>query len=130
MCDDLGRLILAGTNWDVGMYYILGAEALYLKETIQGAIKMQLGNVVVKSDSQRVVQAITSHPIGRSQVNLIIIAIQNFLLLFPNSEVKFVKRQSNMVVHSLAKAAISWTRRDDQNVHPSCISKLLINKLR
>ncbi|XP_058750283.1 uncharacterized protein LOC131623301 [Vicia villosa] len=47
--------------WDLGTLSILEAEALALKEAICRAIALHLKNVIFKSDSQQVVQAIHSN---------------------------------------------------------------------
>ncbi|XP_058726730.1 uncharacterized protein LOC131598114 [Vicia villosa] len=65
--DDLGNFITAGVAWDVGSSSTLEAEALALKEAIQGALALHLDHVVFSSDSQQVVQAIHSNSIGGSE---------------------------------------------------------------
>ncbi|GAU48916.1 hypothetical protein TSUD_301710 [Trifolium subterraneum] len=42
-------------------------------------------------------------------------------------EVKFTKRQANMVAHKLARAAISWASRYYLEMIPICIEIILIN---
>lgn len=60
-------------------------------------------NVIFESDSQRVIQVIQSNTSDFSEFRLIIQSIQILFLFYPNFEVKFIKRQTNMVVHFLAK---------------------------
>jgi hypothetical protein len=43
--------------------------------------------------------------------------------------VKFIKRQANMVAHTLARVAISWSRRYIVNTLPACIATLLNNEM-
>jgi hypothetical protein len=43
--------------------------------------------------------------------------------------VKFVKQQANMVAHTLARAAISWSRRYIINTLPACIATLWNNEM-
>ncbi|XP_058762486.1 uncharacterized protein LOC131635871 [Vicia villosa] len=101
--DDYGNFVNAGVAWDVGSSSILEAEALALKEAIQGALALHLDHVVFASDSQQVVQAIHSNSIRGSEFSFIIHSIKLLLLNFPNFEVEFVKRQENMVAHCLTK---------------------------
>ncbi|PNX71571.1 hypothetical protein L195_g027451, partial [Trifolium pratense] len=37
--------------------------------------------------------------------------IKTLFLIYPNIEVKFIKRQANRVAHTLARAAYSWSSR-------------------
>ncbi|XP_058785019.1 uncharacterized protein LOC131659924 [Vicia villosa] len=126
--DNRGRFILAGTAWDSNFRSIVEAEALALKEAILDAIANQFEKVIFESDSQKVVQAIHSKHCGNSEFSLLILSIQSLLQLYVNFEVKFVKRQANMVAHSLAKTAYSWPRRNVFNLPPPCIEFLLINE--
>ncbi|XP_058788236.1 uncharacterized protein LOC131662466 [Vicia villosa] len=110
--DDHGEFVVAGTAWDGGTFFVLEAEALALKEAIREVL----------------VHGLKSNSCGNSEFNVIINSIKLLLLAFPNFEVKFVKRQANLVAHSLAKAANSWTRRMLFDVIPLCISSYLINE--
>jgi hypothetical protein len=51
------------------------------------------------------------------------------MLLNPNFKVRFVKRQANIVAHSLARAAISWPRRYLFDSLPLCIATYLHNEM-
>jgi hypothetical protein len=44
---------------------------------------------------------------GISEFSFLISQINNILFCNPNFEVKFIKRQTNMVAHTLARAAIA-----------------------
>jgi hypothetical protein len=66
---------------------------------------------------------------GSSEFSLLICHINNMLLSNPNFKVKFIKRQANMVAHTLARAAISWSSRCIFETLPLCISQLLINEM-
>ncbi|XP_058742418.1 uncharacterized protein LOC131614899 [Vicia villosa] len=129
MRDHMGSFMFAGAAWDFSHYPILEAEALALKEAIQSAIDMEVQNVIFESDSLRTVQAIHGKLQGVSEFSCIISSIHSLLLNFPNFEVKFVKRQANMVAHSIAKAANSWTRRSLFHMIPLCIEQFLFNDM-
>jgi hypothetical protein len=47
----------------------------------------------------------------------------------PNLKVEFIKRQTNMVAHFLAKAAIFWASRFTFEILPLCITPLLNNEM-
>lgn len=116
-------------TWDIGTLSVIEAEALALKEAIRGAIDLYLDNMIFKSDSHRIVQAIQSNHNGVSKFNFIIKFIIRMLHVFPNFELKFIKRQANLVAHSLAREANSWSRHNVFNLIPPCIEQHLINEL-
>jgi hypothetical protein len=53
------------------------------------------------------VDAIHKLGVGNSEFSSLICNINNILLSNPNFVVKFIKRQANMVAHSLVRVAIS-----------------------
>ncbi|XP_058776491.1 uncharacterized protein LOC131650796 [Vicia villosa] len=116
------------TAWDSSTFSVLEAEALALKEAIQSVIMLHNAPTIFESDSQQVVQALSSNTPGSSGFISIINSIKSLLLDFPNFEVKFIKRQANMVAHTLAKAANSWSRRYMFDVISPCITFYLINE--
>ncbi|XP_058784021.1 uncharacterized protein LOC131658781 [Vicia villosa] len=87
-----------GTSWNVDIYTVVEAEALALKEAVQGSIQMQMERITFESDSQMVVQAISANYVGNFEFCVIIYSIKNLLDLHPNFEVKFVKRQFDNLV--------------------------------
>jgi hypothetical protein len=66
-----------------------------------------ISHVIFETDSKSVVDAIRHFRGGNSKFSLFIYSINNFLLCNPNFKIEFIKRQANIVVHSLARAAIS-----------------------
>ncbi|XP_058774507.1 uncharacterized protein LOC131648802 [Vicia villosa] len=127
--NSIGSFITAGVAWDVGTMSIVKAEALALKEAMQHAISLNMECVIFESDSQVVVQAVNSNATGCSELSFIFLSIKRMLVSFPNFGVKFVKRQANVVAHSLTKAANSWSRRSSLSIIPSCIEFHLINDM-
>jgi hypothetical protein len=65
---------------------------------------------------------------GNSEFSLLISNIKNVMSQNPNFVVKFIKRQANMVAHTIARAAISWPSRYIFESLPHCISSLLLNE--
>ncbi|XP_058751093.1 uncharacterized protein LOC131624131 [Vicia villosa] len=126
--NDHGNFIAAGTAWDMCNFSVLEAEALALKEAIQASSTFHNAPMIFESDSQQVVKALGSNSKGSSEFITIINSIKSLLLDFPNFEVKFIKRQANMVAHNLAKAANFWSRRCLFDVIPPCITFHLINE--
>ncbi|KAK2456441.1 hypothetical protein QL285_003807 [Trifolium repens] len=105
--DERGQFIRAGTNWMDGELSIIEAEALALLEAMRMACNMNMHKVMFETDAQIVVGAANSNHVGVSLFSTIICNIKNLLLLNPNFEVKFVKRQANSVAHKLARATNS-----------------------
>jgi hypothetical protein len=67
--------------------------------------------VVFESDSATVVQALSSPGHGDSESMLLFLVLFIKLSLHSNFEVKFVKRQTNMIAHTLTKAVCYWASR-------------------
>ncbi|MCH81027.1 cytochrome P450, partial [Trifolium medium] len=127
--DHLGRFILAETTWMDGNCSILEGEAIALLEALKVMTQRGISHVIFETDSKTVVDAIHHLRGGSSEFSFIIRRINNILLCNPNFKVKFVKRQANMVAHTLARAAISWPSRCTFETLPLCITPLLNNEM-
>jgi ribonuclease HI len=127
--DEMGQFILAGTQWKRGAFTVPEAEALALLEAMQTTCNMNLENIIFESDAQVVTDAVHATNVGISMFSTIISSIKDLLLLNPNFEVKFVKRQANSVAHKLARAANSWASRCVFYSIPPCIEDQLINEM-
>jgi hypothetical protein len=66
---------------------------------------------------------------GVSEFSHIVCNINNVLLTNPNFLVRFVKRQTNLVAHTLARVASSWPRRCTFESIPLCITTILSNEI-
>jgi hypothetical protein len=94
-------------------------------------------HVIFETDLKSVVDAIHNLCHGSSEFSSIICNIKNVLLQNlnnvllqnPNFMVKFIKRQANMVAHTLARAVISWTSCYIIDMLPLCITSLLNNEM-
>jgi hypothetical protein len=82
-----------------------------------------------ETDSKSVVDAIYHFCGESSEFSFLISHIINILSRNPNFKVIFIKRQANMVAHSLARAAISWVSRCIFETLPHCITPLLNNEM-
>ncbi|CAJ2643912.1 unnamed protein product [Trifolium pratense] len=127
--DHLGNFVMAGTGWREGNYSIVEGEALALFEALKVMEQKGLSHVLVETDSKSVVNAIQHLRDGHSQFSVLIRSIKNVLLLHPNFKVSFIKRQANMVAHTLARAATSWSSRCIFETLPSCIASILSNEM-
>jgi ribonuclease HI len=66
-----------------------------LKEAISEVIERGLSHVIFESDSKILVDAISSICVDSFELTILVSHIKSLLLLAPNFEVKFVKRQAN-----------------------------------
>jgi ribonuclease HI len=107
----------------------LEGESLALIEALRVLEQRGITHVVIEMDSKTVVDAIYHLRNGYFEFSLIISQINNILRCNPNFEVKFIKRQANMVAHTLARAAISWSRRCIFESLPPCILTLMNNEM-
>jgi hypothetical protein len=96
---------------------------------MQAAYNRNMDNVIFESDAQVVTGVVHANHVGRSLFSALISSIKNLLLVKPNFEVKFVKRQANLVAHKLARAAISWASHCIFYSIPPCIENQLLNEM-
>jgi ribonuclease HI len=108
---------------------IMEGEGLALLEAIILITSQGLNNVIFESDSQSIVNVVNANFDGNSEHCSIVTCIRQLLSSFTNFKVKFIRRQANMVAHTLARAAISWASRCHFETLPICISDLLINEM-
>jgi ribonuclease HI len=127
--DHRGHCVVAGTAWNEGRCSVLEGEALALLHVVKELELRGLSQVIIETDSKCVVDAIHHFRGGNSEFSSIICHINNVLSLNPNFMVKFIKRQANMVAHTLARVAISWSRRYIVDTLPTCIATLLFNEM-
>jgi hypothetical protein len=86
-------------------------------------------HVIFESDSKNVVDVIHNIHGGAFEFSSIICNINRILLANPNFVVKFIRRQANMVAHTLAKAVGSWARCCTFETLPLCITAYLNNEM-
>jgi ribonuclease HI len=119
--------LLAGSNIFHGGLNIIEGEAMAIKKAITELLQRGFSHVIIESDSQIVInQVASSMQQGSSVFSFIISNIKSLLLLVPNFEVKFVKWQTNMVVHSLARVTYSKTSCCIFNLVLPCINIFLL----
>jgi ribonuclease HI len=124
----MGQFQLAGTNILHSPLSVLEGEAMALIEAMEEVVHRGYSYVIFESDSQLVVDAISSRQVGLSEFSILISRIQSLLRMNNYFEVKYVKRQANKVAHSLARAAFSMSRRRIFDSAPRCIDTYLINE--
>jgi ribonuclease HI len=127
--DHRGCFVMAETTWIDGSCSIVEGESIALLEALKVLSQRGYSHVIFETDSKSVVDAIHHIRGGVSEFSSLVSNINNFLSCNQNFMVKFVKRQANMVAHTLARAAISWSRRCTFKTLPICITLLLNNKM-
>ncbi|PNX94194.1 cytochrome p450 [Trifolium pratense] len=127
--DHMGRFVRAGTLWNEGKCSIMEGEATALLVAMKEMEHMGITHVIFETDSKSVVDATHTLRVGASEFSSLICNIQNVLLLNSYFMVKFIKRQANMVAHTLARAAISWPSRCTIEMLPLCITSFLNNEM-
>jgi ribonuclease HI len=127
--DHTGMFVAAGTSWMEGICSIIEGESIALLHALNELVQQGVSHAIFETDSKSLVDAIQHIHVGVSDFSLIVRQINNVLSLNPNFMVRFVKRQANIVAHTLARAAISWPRRCNLDSLPLCISSLLHNEI-
>jgi ribonuclease HI len=123
--DTYGSFIAAGTNSCMQKLTAAEGEATALLEAMREAYAKGLTNIIFESDSKVVVDAIHANYQGTSELYSILSSIRALLHCNANFEVKFSRRQANMAAHTLARAAISWSRCCIFETLPLCITAYL-----
>jgi ribonuclease HI len=127
--DSRGHFKLAATNIVYSSHSVMEGEALALIDAMEEMIQRGHTSVTFESDSKIVVDAISSSQHGLSEFHILISHIQSLLSLHNYFEVKYVKRQANIVAHTLARAAYSMSHRCIFDSIPRCIETVLNNEI-
>lgn len=72
---------------------------------------------------------ISSHRFGASEFYVIVSNIISMLASHSDFDIKFARRQANMVAHTLARAAYSWSSHHVFEICPPCTKPLLTNDI-
>jgi ribonuclease HI len=124
-----GNFIMGGSSWIDGLCSSNQGEALALFEAMQTLQRRGYNNVIFETDAHNVVVALRRRNHGLSEFSFIINKIKCMLSSVPGFEVKPIRRQANRIAHSIARAALSWSRRHVFDVVPLCIHNLLFNEM-
>jgi ribonuclease HI len=112
-----------------GSCSIVEGESIALLEALKVMGQRVISQVIFETDSKSVVDAIHHFRGGSFGFSIIISNINNTLSCNSNFMVKFIKRQTNMVAHTLARAVISWSSRCTFETLPIYITRLLNNEM-
>ncbi|XP_073278711.1 uncharacterized protein [Primulina huaijiensis] len=105
--DSIGTFMVSRSSMRNGWLEVKEAEALALLEAMQWTSSFELQDVIFESDSKTVVNAITSKNVDYTEFGSIICGCCQLIDAHPSFKIQHVRRQANMVAHTLARAAIS-----------------------
>ncbi|XP_024640655.1 uncharacterized protein [Medicago truncatula] len=127
--NDAGLFVSALTSWMRPKLSPHEGEALGLWHAMSWALSSGFHNVIFETDSKMLVDVVHSDNAGISEFYVIVSKIRGLLALHYNFEVKFVRRQANMVAHTLANVAILNASRHIYDYAPLCIQHYLRNDM-
>jgi hypothetical protein len=104
-----GVFVITWANLSQQVQYGSKEGALTLPEAMKDIASQGINHVNFEINSKRIADALRRPHAEASQFSAIICNVQNMLSLNSNFEVKFIKRQTNIVTHKLAKVTTSWT---------------------
>ncbi|GAU47896.1 hypothetical protein TSUD_25110 [Trifolium subterraneum] len=127
--DNSGHFMVGMTQWQQTVISSVEGEACALLLAMEEARHRGLDRVQFESDSKVLIEAIHMKRRGNSEFLSIVHDILSLMSSFVNFEVKFVRRQANLVAHTLARAANSWASFHRFENIPFCIEHLVFNEI-
>jgi hypothetical protein len=95
-------------------------------DAMKEANPRSLDMIQFESDSH---EAIRTRHNDISYFNLIVADITKIMLSWVNFEVKFIRRQANMVAHALVRTTNSWASFHKIEIVSLYIERLLVNEM-
>ncbi|GAU41854.1 hypothetical protein TSUD_366010 [Trifolium subterraneum] len=127
--DNSGHFMAGMTQWQQTVTSSVEGEAWALLLAMEEARHRGLNRVQFESDSKVLIEAIHMKRRGNSEFLSIVHDIIGLMSSFINFEVKFVRRQANLIAHTLARAANSWASFHRFENIPFCIDRLIFNEM-
>ncbi|GAU32086.1 hypothetical protein TSUD_53540 [Trifolium subterraneum] len=127
--DNSGHFMAGMTQWQQTMISSVEGEACALLLAMEEARHRGLDRVQFESDSKVLIEAIHMQRRGNSEFLSIVHDILSLMSSFINFEVKFVRRQANLVAHTLARATNSWANFHRFENILFCIEHLIFNEM-
>ncbi|GAU34839.1 hypothetical protein TSUD_259190 [Trifolium subterraneum] len=127
--DARGSFVLAGSSWINCRCSVTEGEALAVLAAMKELHERGYSNVIFETDSQIVANSISSNRSGVSEFSSVVSTIRRMLSIRNDFKVKSIRRQANMVAHTLARAAVSWPSRCTFDLLPTCIELLIDNEM-
>ncbi|GAU45117.1 hypothetical protein TSUD_183250 [Trifolium subterraneum] len=127
--DNSGHFMAGMAQWQQTVISSVEGEAWALLLAMEEARYRGLDRVQFESDSKVLIEVIHMKRRGNSEFLSIIHDILSLMSSFINFEVKFVRRQANLVAHTLARAANSWASFHRFENIPFYIERLVFNEM-
>ena len=103
-----GEFIWANTTWFNGLPQSNEVEAKDLKEAINWFDNLRFSSVSIKLDCKQVVGGIFNNLSTNFMFGAILNGCKASLLNHQNFKISFIRRQTNNVVHLLARTSLSY----------------------
>ncbi|GAU33253.1 hypothetical protein TSUD_333760 [Trifolium subterraneum] len=127
--DNSGQFMAGMTQWQQTVISSVEGEAWALLSAMEEARYRGLDRVQFQSDSKVLIEVIHMKRRGNSEFLSIVHDILNLMSSFINFEVKIVRRQANLVAHTLARVTNSWANFHRFENIPFCIERLVFNEM-
>ncbi|GAU48605.1 hypothetical protein TSUD_327170 [Trifolium subterraneum] len=127
--DNSGHFMAGMTQWQQTVISSVEREAWALLLAMEEARHRGLDRVQFESDLKVLIETIHMKRRGNSEFLSIVHDIISLMSSFKNFEVKFVRRQANLVAHTLARAVNSWASFHRFENIPFCIEHLIFNEM-
>ncbi|GAU34295.1 hypothetical protein TSUD_20010 [Trifolium subterraneum] len=127
--DNSGHFMAGMTQCQQTVISSVEGETWALLLAMEEARHRGLNRVQFESDSKVLIEVIHMKRRGNSEFLSIVHDILSLMSSFINFEVKFVRRQANLVAHILARAANSWASFHRFENIPFCIERLVFNEM-
>jgi ribonuclease HI len=105
--DSSGALLMGKSEYLHLYVSVLEAESLGLPHSLKMAISNHLHYVTFETDSKSLADALKVHNVPLNEFGDLVTEIKSLLSGNPDYVVSFVRRQTNRVAHSIARAALS-----------------------
>lgn len=104
MClrDSQVQFVSARTAWDPSLPSVIEDEALGLHHALQWLINMDVEIVQIELDCKTVVDGLRNRKGNFTELGVVLNKCRTLLQNFPSYQVSFVRRQANIVAHTLA----------------------------
>eukprot|EP00257_Ricinus_communis_P027818 XP_025015232.1 uncharacterized protein LOC112536661 [Ricinus communis] len=123
--DSAGSFVMGADGSSPGLFNVKLAEAIGLREAVQWVLSLGRSNVIFEYDAKVVVDAVLSGAADLFEFGAVIADCRLLLQHGCNYSVQFIRKQANLVAHSLARASHLQDGFNMFSVPPDCIRNLV-----
>lgn len=128
--DEHGAFIRARTDVFSPSLLVPEGEALGLLQALRWASEMGIGACIFEIDCKTVVDNIHSSKKDYPEFGVLISGCKSILATRSNFKIDFIRRQANVVAHSLAMVATSLAGPQVFEFIPYCITDIIDNEMK